>query len=216
MYYLMIKTHNKTGLKYLCKTEREDYEKYSGSGSYWKRHLKEHGYDITTQVIFSSNNLEEFTNKCVQYSLEYDIVNSNEWANLIIETGLDGVLGYKHTDESKKLISEAGKGKSYRLSDETKLKISNSLKGKPMKCSPKGKKKSKEHLEKLSKVRKGVPLNFTDDGLARMKASVSLRQSILYKCSVCGGTGNTGSLGRYHKKCMENEGWTKLIVNEHQ
>ena len=216
MYYLMIKEHNKTGLKYLCKSEREDHEKYYGSGTYWRKHLKQHGYDITSKVIFNSNNIEEFSNKCVHYSIEYDIIDSNEWANLIIETGLDGTLGYKHTEESKKLISEAAKGKSYSLSDETKLKISNSLKGKPMQCSPKGKRKSKEHIENMSKAKKGKPVNFTNEGLIRMKASVSLRQSIRYRCSVCGGTGNSGAIGRYHKQCMENETWTKSIVNELQ
>ena len=214
MYYLMIKTHNKTGLKYLCKTEREDYEKYYGSGKYWRRHLKQHGYDITTEVIFSSNNIEEFSNYCIQYSIEYDIIDSSEWANLIIETGKDGILGYKHTDESKKLISEASKNKSYNLSNETKLKISNSLKGRPMACSPKGKRKSKEHIDNMSSAMRGIPKNFSEVGLESMKNSVSARQKILYKCSICGGTGNSGSIGRYHKQCMESEGWSKIIVNE--
>ena len=35
MYRLLLKTHNQTGLKYLCKTENEDYINYPGSGKYW-------------------------------------------------------------------------------------------------------------------------------------------------------------------------------------
>ena len=32
-YKLMIKQHNITGLKYLCITKKDDYVKYTGSGS---------------------------------------------------------------------------------------------------------------------------------------------------------------------------------------
>lgn len=38
--YLMIKQHEITGLKYLCKTTRKDPLKYNGSGRYWKPHIK--------------------------------------------------------------------------------------------------------------------------------------------------------------------------------
>ena len=39
MYTLMIKTHNITGLKYLCKTVNSEPHKYMGSGKYWKKHF---------------------------------------------------------------------------------------------------------------------------------------------------------------------------------
>ena len=64
----MIKTHNKTGLKYLCKCTNRDPYKYKGSGVYWKRHLKEHGRDITTEVIFQTEDLDEFNSICLRYS----------------------------------------------------------------------------------------------------------------------------------------------------
>lgn len=35
-YKLMIKTHNKTNLKYLCITKRDDWKGYTGSGGIWK------------------------------------------------------------------------------------------------------------------------------------------------------------------------------------
>lgn len=217
MYYLMIKTHDITGLKYLCKSERIDHIKYSGSGRYWKRHLKQHGYKFSTDVIFMSENIKEFSDKCIQYSTEYDIINSKEWANLIIETGLDGILGYKHNEESKKKISEAGKRKKgIPLSEEVKQKISKTLKGKPMDCSPKGGIKSEQHKENLSKAKKGKPVNFSESGLESMKKSVSDRQKIIYQCSICGKTANTGGMGRFHKQCMENENWKKIIMNDLQ
>jgi len=48
--YLYLKTHNKTGLKYLGKTIQNPY-KYQGSGEYWIPHIKKHGYDVTTKIL---------------------------------------------------------------------------------------------------------------------------------------------------------------------
>ena len=42
IYTLYVKTHNKTGLKYLGRTTQDPY-KYKGSGTYWRSHLKKHG-----------------------------------------------------------------------------------------------------------------------------------------------------------------------------
>lgn len=217
MYYLMIKTHNKTGLKYLCKTQREDYEKYTGSGVYWKNHLKLHGNDFSTEVVFMSGDINEFSEYCLNKSIELDVVNSTEWANLILETGLDGILGYKHSTDSKQKISNASKGRrGFKLTEETKQKISKTLSGREMKCSPKGKSKTLEHRQNLSNASKGKPKNFSNNGMESMKAAVSERQKIKYKCSVCGKIGNTGQIGRYHKLCMENKSWNKIELTELQ
>ena len=87
MYKLMIKKHNKTGLKYLCVTSKDDHELYRGSGYYWKRHLRTHGNNISTQILFETSSLEELKNEGIKYSAIYDVVESDEWANLIPETG---------------------------------------------------------------------------------------------------------------------------------
>ncbi len=86
-YKLMIKIHKKTGLKYLCITHRENFEVYSGSGVYWKNHLKKYGNDFTTEVLFDTDSLEELKSKGLEISSLYDVVESNEWANLIPESG---------------------------------------------------------------------------------------------------------------------------------
>lgn len=88
----MIKTHNQTGLKYLCYTQSEGvyYDNYKGSGKHWKSHLKKHGDDITTDLIYESNNYDEFKLYAIAKSLEHDIVNSDEWANLKVEDGTGG------------------------------------------------------------------------------------------------------------------------------
>ena len=90
MIRLLIKTHKKTGLKYLCKTEREDWETYLGSGKYWKKHLRKHGNDITTQLLFETEDKTLFKQVSKEKSIEYDVVNSKLWANLVNEEGDGG------------------------------------------------------------------------------------------------------------------------------
>jgi len=85
--YLLVKTHNTTGLKYLCQTTRQDYDKYPGSGIYWRKHLKAHGTDLTTQIIKECANREEMIYWGQYYSKLWNIVESEEWANLRAEEG---------------------------------------------------------------------------------------------------------------------------------
>lgn len=85
--YLYIKTHNKTGLRYLGKTTNSDPYSYKGSGVRWLNHISKHGYDVTTEIIFESNNPHEIRAKGIYYSNLYDVVKSKDWANLKPETG---------------------------------------------------------------------------------------------------------------------------------
>lgn len=114
MFYLYIKTHNKTGLKYLGKTEQNPY-KYPGSGKRWKRHLKKHGKDITTRLLLETDNEKELKETGLFFSKLWNVVESNEWANCKPEEGDGGWshynrLGIKHTQETKDKISIKRKG----------------------------------------------------------------------------------------------------------
>ena len=80
-YYLYVKTHSRTGLKYLGFTSR-DPQVYCGSGKYWKSHLKIHGKDHTTEVIKECRNKKEIRKWGRYYSELWNVVDSNEWANL--------------------------------------------------------------------------------------------------------------------------------------
>lgn len=87
--YLYVKTHNKTGLKYLGKTERDPFL-YKGSGTYWKKHIKTHGDDIHTEIIFQSNSKDEIREQGLYYSTLWNIVESKDWANFRPEIGDGG------------------------------------------------------------------------------------------------------------------------------
>ena len=106
--YLYVKTHNKTGLKYLGKTQSRDPHKYPGSGVYWTAHLKKHGHDYVTEIIQECQTKEELRKWGLYYSNLWNIVESNAWANLKEEVGDGG----RQSEEVRKRIGEAGKGRT--------------------------------------------------------------------------------------------------------
>lgn len=100
MYYLYVKTHNKTNLKYLGYTKQDPF-KYKGSGIRWTNHIKKHGYDVTTDILFQSEIKNEVAVKGIEYSQLWNVVESTDWANLMIEQG-DGGDTSKYIDYTKK------------------------------------------------------------------------------------------------------------------
>lgn len=90
MYRLLLKIHNITGLKYLCYTKRSDYMSYSGSGVFWKRHIKKHGKDISTIVLYETEIKEDFIKIAKEYSEKLNVEKDKSFANLIIEKGDGG------------------------------------------------------------------------------------------------------------------------------
>jgi hypothetical protein len=89
MIYLYLKTHRKTGFKYLGKTVNDPF-KYKGSGTHWLRHLNKHGYEVDTEILFTSDDKQEFKKVALKYSYDLDIVNSKNFANIRPESGDGG------------------------------------------------------------------------------------------------------------------------------
>lgn len=80
------------GLKYFCKTVRKNILKYPGSGIFWYKHVCKYGKkNIKTLWVsdwfYCPHHLQEFA---LMYSEYNQVVESNEWANLRPENGLDG------------------------------------------------------------------------------------------------------------------------------
>ena len=90
-YILYLKT-SPLGLKYLGKTTKDPF-KYVGSGKIWLRHLKKNGIsadEIKTEILFETDNLEEFKINSKEISIKLNIVESKEFANLKLEEGDGG------------------------------------------------------------------------------------------------------------------------------
>lgn len=88
---LYVKTHNTTGLKYFGKTIRlNSIHSYKGSGVYWRRHLKVHGKNYTTELLGIWQNEEKLIEYAKKFSEENNIVKSELWANMVCEEGLQG------------------------------------------------------------------------------------------------------------------------------
>jgi len=109
MYYLYVKKHNLTGLKYLGYTSKKDYHIYPGSGHYWRRHLDAHGYDYSTTILLSTDSKEEIKETGRFFSNIFNIVESSEWANLKPEEGMGGT--HIVSEEQKKKQSKKMKGR---------------------------------------------------------------------------------------------------------
>ncbi len=140
--YLMVKTHNITGLKYLCKRVTISDSKaisYPGSGKYWKSHLKIHGKNINTEIVakYDLDKIEEFSKLCIEYSNKFNIVKSEDWANLIEENGFSGaVIGENNPSKNpevnikkskslkRKYIGKLANFYGKKHTEETKRKMS--------------------------------------------------------------------------------------------
>lgn len=142
-YYLYVKKHNKTGLKYLGQTKAMDPCKYKGSGKYWTRHITKYGYDVNTTILLVTNNKKELSETGLFFSKLYNVVNSKQWANLKEECG-DG--GWDHILNNPETMAKKAKS----VSGEN-----NPMYGKRGELSPiYGKKQSEDHKRKrLDKVK---------------------------------------------------------------
>lgn len=181
--YLYVKTHNKTGLKYLGQTSSKDPHKYPGSGVYWKLHLEKHGYDYSTEILKECKSKKEVIEYGKYYSELWNIVESDNWANLKIEQGDGG----RQSPEVRKRIGEKGKGRTpwnkgksiWTEEQKRQIAIRNKSRGpqsletikkrveknlgktrsieqkKRMSASQKGRIITLEHAEKISNANKG-------------------------------------------------------------
>lgn len=109
MIYLYVKTHNKTGLKYLGKTTKDPFA-YYGSGIYWCNHLSKHGKDISTDIIYQSESEEDIKEMGIHYSELWDVVESEEWANMKPEDGAGGSYWNKKNKHKHPAVVAAKNG----------------------------------------------------------------------------------------------------------
>jgi hypothetical protein len=101
--FLMIKQHQITGLKYLCKTIRKDPITYKGSGTRWRRHISKHGVHHVTTIWYKLyTDIDILVNTAFALSELFDVTFSEYWANIIPENGLTGGQGASFSDTERK------------------------------------------------------------------------------------------------------------------
>lgn len=131
---LYVKQHADTGLLYFGKTTRSDVDAYLGSGTRWKRHISKHGKD-GVKTVWSS---EPFTDESLLvdfaqlFSEHFDIVNSDKWANLVVENGVAGGAlrtGAILSETTKQKLRIKALGRT--ASNDTKKKMSDARLGRP-------------------------------------------------------------------------------------
>lgn len=121
------KTHNITGLKYLGKTKQDPF-KYKGSGVVWTRHIKKHGYDVTTEILFEAEDNSKIREWGIYYSNLWNVVESKEWANLKPEEGDGGYMGPDAIKQRSEKIKGHPNWNLLPLSNASKQLISNAQK----------------------------------------------------------------------------------------
>ena len=121
-YYLYVKTHSITGLKYLGQTRSRDPYKYQGSGKYWLAHLKKHGKHFTTEIVKECKTTGELSHWGHFYSKLWDIVNSKDWANLKPESGDGGwyLVGDLNPQKRPEVREKTSKGMKRYLASNPK------------------------------------------------------------------------------------------------
>lgn len=173
MYYIYKITNKVNGKTYIGQHKYKKLnDRYMGSGKLLAKAKKKYGLENFTKEILVFN----ISKKEHADLLEITFIASEREkgkAEYNISDGGQGPKGKPHSDEHKRLISEALKGEKHplygkHLSEEQKKKLSNSLKGKkkPPRSeehkrnaseAQKGKHLSEETRRKMSEARKGKP-----------------------------------------------------------
>lgn len=157
--YIYITENLVNGKKYIGQKKSTKFlnERYLGSGAILHKAIQKYGKEnFKVTMICECNSKEELDDKEVYYIKLYDAQNNPNFYNLTRggESGLGGpkFKGHKHTEESRRLISESIKGEKNPFygkhhTEETKAHMKEMAKfRKPV---------SEETRQKLSKIRKG-------------------------------------------------------------
>lgn len=123
------------------KTEKRAYSKH-GRNRHWKNIVNKAGYSV--EIIAEADTWEDACELEQFLIQEYGRRDLGTGPLVNMTDGGEGMLGFKHSDETKQKLRDANLGK--KMSEESKTKISK---------AQKGLKHSDETKSKLSKANKG-------------------------------------------------------------
>ena len=202
MYTLYLKTHKKTGLKYLGYTHLADPYRYKGSGVYWKKHISKHGYDVHTEILRLCATPEELSEWGLHFSDLWDVSNSPEFANLKEERGIGG----KYSDDVRAKMSTSAKLRVERLGPPGCAFTSEQVSARNKETWQDPTIRAKR-IEGMSKALRGVPRRpHSEESKQRRKLSGNrppLNKGKRYTmktvvCPHCNKVGSGGNMSRYH------------------
>tara|TARA_Y100001938_G_scaffold131676_1_gene189067 strand:- start:1629 stop:2450 length:822 start_codon:yes stop_codon:yes gene_type:complete len=137
----------------------EDSIDYYGSGKLIKYAIKKYGKDRFKKDILERdiNDYEYLCEREIYWIGYYNSINGG----YNLTEGGGGILGYRHTEETKEKLAKSQRGKI--VSEETRQKRSEAMKGKNDWCSGEdnpfyGKKHTEESRRKMSEFKKNNPI----------------------------------------------------------
>lgn len=148
--YLYLKIHNKTGYQYLGKTTRKNPHLYPGSGKLWKRHLNKHGRDYKTIILRECHSEEELLEWGLYYSKLWNVIENENFANLMEETGDGGatMTGRKHSIDTIKKLSKPKSNTENMKTAQQRMAEYHSKKQKEWHANPENMTKKLESMKK--------------------------------------------------------------------
>lgn len=177
---------------------------YIGNPVFYKA-IQKYGWEnIKHEVLFTGLNKEEAEQKEIELIEQYHSCNHNFGYNI----SKGGNHSGKHSEETKKKISESNKGKIHswslgkHLSDEHKRKISIANKGNHH--SNKGSHWSEEAKQKVSKLRKGRKLSEETKqkmSKSRSKEVICIETGITYSSAKEAGISNNITISNIIRVC---------------
>lgn len=170
--YCITYTDSLTTLKYIGHTSSNKWNTgYCGSvssqkyKSFWKNALKLNPSNFKRELLSTHQTRNEALQEEYRLHVLYDVVNSEEYANMTCATSTKFTMaGRQHSTETKTKIGNSNRGS--KRSDESKLKMSIAAKGKII---------SDETKAKMSAVRKGVQKSKESNE----KRSISLKGRVI-------------------------------------
>jgi hypothetical protein len=220
--YLYVKRHSVTGRCYFGKTVTLYPEKYLGSGTHWKSHIKKHGREFVETLWFCLfTEKEEVRKFALSFSEQQDIAKSKIWLNIKAEDGLDGGAypgqgkGKKHSKEhvenqaatlrgrkrSPELVEKSASKirgrKKPPMPEEVRRKISVAHTGKTFDKVP------CPHCDKLVGINLAKKYHFDNCyEVTGIKQQVSTNAYQILECPHCRVCGTIGNMKRWHfNKC---------------
>ena len=174
--YIYITENLINGKRYIGQKKSNKFlnTKYLGSGAILRKAIQKYGKEnFTVSMICECNSKEELDEKEIYYIKLYNAQSDPNFYNLTMggESGLGGpkFKGHKHTEESRKKISDSTKGEKNPFygkhhTEETRKHLKEKWKGRgpvseetraKLSRARKGKKFTEEHKRKISESQKG-------------------------------------------------------------